>query len=116
MFTCARRSASLRLSGIAMLSACGSGSGPDPQIGAGADAGADGAAEAADGGGRGPDPAGDGGAPLDDCPAPCSIAWREAEEYPVPSDHHTTFVHEGPAGVALFVVGGLQAEGEAVSG
>ncbi len=48
-------------------------------------------------------------------PAPCEgdgrclIDWAEAAAYPERIDHHTTFVHEGPAGAYLHVQGGVRA-------
>ncbi len=52
-------------------------------------------------------------------PAPCTedgacfIDWADLEPYPVAVDHHTTFVHEGPAGAYLHVMGGVRVLNEA---
>ncbi len=39
---------------------------------------------------------------------PCTLSWAEPPHYPVPVDHHTSFVHEVAGVPYLYVVGGVR--------
>jgi hypothetical protein len=43
-----------------------------------------------------------------DRPQACQLAWTEPDHFPVPLDHHTTFIHSSAAGTFLYAVGGVQ--------